>query len=355
MDREQKTDLHKHAFLEIQDALKTTGVVESTQKKIHGRPSWWSFLNSILLHLPSIKFIDGKPQGLENNWAVQPLGRFLSITCEGKTAPSLNLINQLCKHHYVEIDPAKKQFKQLQSAKKLIHGIHNIIHKEKKRAHRHINRDQQKSIFHTTGPKNPDFSSSGFCHLCHRTCDSQHYYCKNHRRATGDEAEVRRAQRMMNAAFSNLNLNMHTESNIKKAEIFHSKCRALIDWSKHRIEHTNYRKDFTELAIKYHLHDEKTDWPHNSKQMILDFISLTNRFPHTSHIFSAFDITEPSIEILQDKLKSEIFDVEEDPTKEYLKFDATLVKALLLRMSQMSLIRLVSTRRGLKQLGLKPA
>lgn len=347
MNTKQQTDLYRHVFLEIQGALKKTGIVESTQRKIHGRPSWWTFLNNILLDLPNIKFIDGKPQGLENNWKIQPLGRFLSITCEGKTAPSLNLINELCKHHYVEIESSQKLFTQLQSVKKLIQDIHNIIHKEKVRAHRHINREQQKSISHTSGPKTPDFSTSGFCHLCHRTCDSQYYYCKNHRRATGDEAEVRRTQRMMNAAFSHLNLTTRTESGIKKAEIFHSKCRALLDWSKHRIEHKKYRKDFAELAIQYNLDEEDADWPLNSKQMILDFISLTNRFPHTSHIFSTFDTTEPSIEILQNKLKSEVFDVEENPSKEYQKFDAAIVKALLLRMSQMSLIELASTQRGL--------
>jgi len=345
MDTEQETNFYKQAFLEIEDALKEGGVVEGTQKKIHGRPSWWSYLNNLFLYLPKIIFINNKFQGIEGDWTVQPLGRFLALTCRGKTKPSLNFITQLYNHHHIETEPTQKQFRQLKSAKELIQDIHSIIHKQKKRAHRHINRDQQGSISQISGPKTPAFASSGFCHLCHRTCDSQFYYCKNHRRASGDEAEVRRAQRMMNAAFSNLNLHLHTEPDIKKAEIFHSKCRALMHWSKHRIEHTKYRKGITKLAIKYGLDDEKTDWPLKSKNMILAFIRLTNKFPHTSHIFSAFDSTELSIESLQDKLKSDVFDVEESPKKEYQKFDAALVKILLLRMSQMSLIKLASSRK----------
>jgi len=303
--------------------------------------------------LPKIIFINNKFQGIEGDWTVQPLGRFLALTCRGKTQPSLNFITQLYNHHHIETEPTQKQFRQLQAAKELIQDIHNMIHNQKKRAHRHINRDQQGSISQTSGPKTPVFSSSGFCHLCHRTCDSQHYYCKNHRRATGDEAEVRRAQRMMNAAFSNLDLNINTERGIKKAEIFHSKCRALMHWSKHRIEHTNYRKGITKLAIKHELGDEKTEWPLDSKKMILDFVSLTNNFPHTAYIFNQFDVKEPSIEILKNKLKLEIFDIKESSNKEYLKFDAPLLKALLLRMSQMSLIEIASSRRKLALLDLR--
>jgi len=344
MDTEQETDFYKRTFLEIRDALKKTGVVESIQKAIHGRPSWWSFLNAILLPLPNIKYSGENLQTLEGNWTVQPLGSFLAKTCNGETMRSINMISHLISHHYVAIEPTQKLSRQLQSIKRLILDIHNIVHKEKKRAHRHIDRDEQQSIAHTIGPKTPVFTSSGFCHLCHRTCDSQFYYCKNHRRASGDEAEVRRAQRMMNAAFANLNLNLNTEPGIKKADIFHSKCSAQMHWSKHRIEHTKYRKGITKLASKYGLDDEKADWPLKSKNMILAFIRLTNKFPHTSHIFSAFDSTELSIETLQDKLKSDIFDVEESPKKEYQKFDAALVKILLLRMSQMSLIKLASSR-----------
>jgi len=350
LETEKETASYKHIFLEIQDALKKTGVVESTQKAIHGRPSWWTFLDAILLPLPDIKFSE---ENLESNWTLQPLGRFIAKTCNGETMLSIKMVTLLISHHFVAIEPTQNLHRQFQSIKRLIQDIHNIVHKEKKRAHRHMNRDEQKSISNTVGPKTPVFTNSGFCHLCHRTCDSQYYYCINHRRATGGEAEVRRAQRMINAAFKNLNLTLHTETGIKKEEIFHSKCRALIHWSKHRIEHTNYRKGITKLAIKYGLGDKKTDWPFKSKQMILGFISLTNKFPHTSHVFSAFDSTEPSIEILQDKLKSEIFDVVGDPKKEYQKFDAALVKALLLRMSQMSLIKIASSRRKLTLLGLR--
>ncbi len=401
--------MHRHyssQHLKILRALKAAGsnigIAEGPDREYVGRPSWWTYIKGIELHTPTVDIYDDNGDlhfiDLPNS-----LREFLSDVCLGNIDSSISVIDKITKEvaFIVDISREWELLEHLQMTGGYLRDIRTIVRSSKHRPERYVDHDaplpapskKVVDILHTDsarvigsqlrefpqvkrmtmdrrpiGPGKPNFLVAGYCLVCHRICDCNNFYCHTHRKSLGLESDIKKAQRMINDAFKNLgkklpfersiNTTGLTESQIEevvnarkkewgisKEKAFRDKCYILEGWAKHRPEHSIFYREISKILAPYSNHGASGSWEDIHLEVFNSIIPCTKTTQHMKKTFHSLFSLGKTPKDLQMNLLHQVFRT--DPNIDLSPAQAI---TMLHRMSQINLIKMASTKTGLKSL-----
>ncbi len=354
---------------ELADYADKAGVAEGNRKSYMGRFTWWVFLEDIEL-IPANTKLDSN--NLLNQYP-NNLKEFVSLNCAGNIDKSVLEIDCITRHISRDVESTKlfDLLDHLQVMCSFIRDLSTIVKRSKHRPERYVkNEDTINAVVNNRpiGPRTPTPILSGFCLVCHRICSSEKYYCELHTSSTGPQHEIKKSQRMINNAFSNLGLklsfehsidetNLSTDSyhqevkniqkdlNISKEMAFRNKSYALEGWAKNHSDHKKFHLKMLENIKKHKMVlDKEVQWVNSHVDFFNDVIQITKMIPHLSKTFHMSFIFKEKHGDIASKLLKQVFYIDS-----IISITPSTAITMLYRMSQMNLIRLASTKKGTKQ------
>ena len=386
----------------LEEAKSDVGIAEGSKKSYFGRPSWWTYIEDIELHSP---LVDTYDQEGNVNFIKLPksLRLFLADTCQGNIDVAIVVIDKITTNVGFMVDITKKWelLDHLQMTGTFLRDVSGIVRSSKHRPERYadheaplpapskeivdaLHPDSAKVISsqlrefpqvrravidrRPRGPSKPSFLVAGFCLVCHRACDQSGFYCQAHTRSIGTDSDIKASRRMINNAFKNLNKKLpfertvategmseieikkavrarQKEWNIKKEYAFHQRCYKLEGWTKHRPEHNLFDMRINEILIEHSGAEDCESWKDIHIELFKKLIPCINSIEHMNNTFHSSFSIERTPEDLQLNLIDQVF-----KTDRHISVSPSDAVTMLYRMSQINLIKIASTKSGLRAL-----
>ena len=362
------------ALLSIEEAKKLQQTNKQKSEGLFGRKAIWSYLSKIKLHDPLIKLY--LEQSIKPD-STPTLKNFLRDNHNGSVNDAIDNINRIANEISFFVDVTKKweQLEYIQLVGDFLHEVNYIIPQRKNSEIKsgkyyyksdipHLLNQNKNFLNPITNLKNhykghPQFSTiklpkkvkgartpsaymPEFCIICPNLSSINSYYCYKHTSSKGNKSEIKKTRRVFENAFKNLDLisSYDADENIsnRDPEIFIEKCYKLEGWAKHRPEQKKFEYELDNIASKYFLLFEATDWPNNTVKMLNEIVQLTNRHKHISDIFNFYFSSNDAISEVIKKLQNDVF---QSDKKEILLYPSTAIE-IISRMSKFRLIKLAS-------------
>jgi len=340
-------DKYQKALSSIKKSLLEETLCLGGKRQIYNRFAYWIHLEDIQITNP-ISILGNLE--LESDKISGSLADLISTQCNGDIDEAIQYIDNIIKHLPSPASSELNELPHLQNISILLRDIRAAINQSLTRPERKFDTHLSRTLSTPVGPSVPGLVMSGFCTLCHRaTIQEKNYYCSKHFRPSGKESDIKKARRVIENAFENLDLGKtliikNEENNGTSREVFRQKSRLLLGWAKHKQEHLDYK---SKLMIIFNEHQDidAKHWPSDSIPMVRKIATLSNKIDHTKNHFNPFVILSTDIDKLINQLKLEVFDLDEDT-----ELDIQLAKKMLIRKSQFSLIKLAASKKSIGQL-----
>lgn len=367
---------YRAVLAKISNAAKDGIVSEGPQRSYFGRPAYWTYVENISLKSWVID-IDLNEGNTELVKIPSDLQEFLSGICEGNLEKAIKIFDQISDK--VELRPDNTHDPELAGQLcligSLLRNIDTILRTNRTRPERYAPDPtcSQANPIHPyiidsphilvckedrrpAGPSKPNQFIAGFCLICHRISDPSRYYCHTHNKSTGSPSVIKASQRMINRATEYMANELshpaqlalkriENNKNISKNEAFRQRPLHLMGWSKKRPEHKQFAHALNDILRGFGHISANDDWPNSIVELFEKIIPLTRSHAHTEKIFHRHFLTSSTGYELKKKLTLEVFDIGPE-----LDFSMEHSILMLERMSQFSLIKIASTKKGAARL-----
>jgi len=316
-------------LLNLEEAKKKKYVPKQDKDELFGIKALGYYFHEIELNEPLTQLYQDRSTKPKSP---PTLKDFIQETHKGKIDHAISEVNNLVKDlmFFIDVTNKHEQLEYLKLVGDLLLDAEMIIKKHPTKS---------------KGARIPSPYVAGYCLMCHNTSSVSTYYCSKHTRSTGDESEIKTARRVIEKAFSNLDLrsSYDADKDISKREpgIFKEKCYKLEGWAKQLPEHIKFNDELESITKEYVNIDEDTCWPDRTAEMLNEIIKLTNRHKHTQGIFSLYFSSKDPISEILNKLQKEVFHSNEEGET----LSPSTAITIISRMSQFRLIKLASHKK----------